>query len=246
MKAKLPNNAKTKATDNPAAKPKRGSATATLTTLRALTKTAKAAKSNALAVKKKRLSELLALIVRRKNEIVEAFYDIGEALHEIHKHKLYRAEELPTLDAFLKKHALMSRSTAYKLMKVVESVSRSEALKLGQERAFALVAYTEATPELDSPAKIAATNDLVAGKRLKEARTSEIRAATKRLKESKAKATRTPKERAAEKQRTALTQTLRAAHEKLGIKRAEYTAHESFVLVKFTFAQIEALGRAKK
>lgn len=218
----------------------------TLKTLRALTKTARAAKANALKAKKKRLKELLALIVRRKNEIVEAFYDIGEALREIHKDQLYEAESLPTIDAFLKKHALMSRSTAFKLMKVVASISRAEALELGQEKAFALVAYTEATPEHDSPSTIAANNEVVAGKRLKEAPTREIRAATKKLKATKAKATQTPAERAADKQRKELTQRLRAMHEKLGIKRAEYTTHESFVLVKVTFAQLEALGKAKR
>ena len=71
-----------------------------------------------------RAEELVALIARRKENIVDAFYDIGLALMEILDRKLYL--ELP----------------------------RSAALGMGQERAYALAALAAATPHADTAASI--------------------------------------------------------------------------------------------
>jgi hypothetical protein len=113
-------------------------------------------KERALARNKARLAELLALIRRRMMEVVEGFYDIGEALREIVDHKLYGALDHASLGALLKAEGLVSLRQAAKLIAVVRKVPREQALLLGQERAYALVAYTGATPEPDSPAQLLA------------------------------------------------------------------------------------------
>jgi hypothetical protein len=222
------------------------SASETLATLRAFTKTARLAKSKSDAVKKKRLAELVALIRRRKDDVVDAFYDIGEALREIVTRKLFVAGGYGSIGAFLKAQALMSRTQAFKLIKVVDSIPRSRAMKLGQERAFALVAYAEATPEKDSPESLVSDKAQLGGKPVTVVPVREIRAATEKLNAAKHKAKRTPAQLKQHKQMDALTDGLRAALKTLGLLRLHLEQHEDSVTVRFSQEQLRMLAKRKR
>ena len=226
------------------AKPK--TASENLAKLQSLTKTARLAKTKADAVKKKRLGELVALIKRRKDEVVESFYDIGEALREIVKHKLFAVAGHNSFEAFLKANALMSRTQAFKLIKVVESVPRTRAMKLGQERAFALVAYTDATPEKDSPESLVADKKQIGGTAVSEAPVRAIRKATEKLNTAKNKSKRTPAQLKQHKLMVELTDGLRAALGKLGLKRLHLEQLEDSVTVRFSQEQLLTLVKRKK
>ena len=178
-------------------------------------------KERALARNKARLAELLSLIRRRVTEVVEGFYDIGEALREIVDLKLYLAEGHANLGALLKAEGLLSLRQATKLIAVVRKVPRDQALSLGQEKAYALVAYTEATPELDAPAQFAEESAQVGGKLLKKASLRDIEAAT-RAERAKVKASRAPSaaEREKAKAKAALEAALRKVLREAGISRA--------------------------
>jgi hypothetical protein len=243
-----------KAAASPAAKPDakparktavRRSTAANLAMLQKLTKTARLAKRKSDAAKKKRLAELLAFILRRKAQIVEAFYDVGEALREVSKDKLYEADALPSFEAFLKKHDIMGRTQAFKLIKVVEGMPRTRALKLGQERAFALVAYTDATPERDSAESIVASKKLIAGKAVNDVSTQDIVTATKKLKQAKHPAL-SPAQRKQHKRMEKLTDALRKALDKLGLHRLHLEQHADSVLVRFSQSQLETIARRGK
>jgi hypothetical protein len=116
-----------------------------------------ATKQRALETQRARLQELEALIRRRLATVVESFYDIGEALTEMLKRKLYAVDEHPSMEAYLAATKLMSKAQAMKLIAIVREVPREVALSAGAERAYALIALAKATPEPDSAAELLAT-----------------------------------------------------------------------------------------
>ncbi len=148
----------------------------------------------------RRATELLDLIARRKARIVDDFYDIGEALKELFQKELFRALGHRSFEAMLKAHHVMSATQARKLIHLVEQIPRAEALALGQEKAYALVSYTAATPEPDVPAVLAREDAKVGGKKLSKVSVRELQLAAK---EARGRARATKPKTPAEKQRAA-------------------------------------------
>lgn len=94
-----------------------------------------------LAQQRARARELLAGVRRNMVAITESFFEIGEALAEIHNNALHRALGHPTFEALLLTEDLMSLTQANKLIAVAELVPRESAIALGQEKSFALTRY---------------------------------------------------------------------------------------------------------
>lgn len=117
---------------------------------------ARAAEQTKGALKRRaaRAAELLDLISRRVQRIEEDFFDIGAALHELKDKKLHIALGFRTFDEMLAKRAPIGRTQAYKLMAIVQKVSRAQALRLGEEKAYAVAQLVAATPDADSVASI--------------------------------------------------------------------------------------------
>ena len=114
----------------------------------------------------KRCEELLALIERRTATIAESFYDIGEALREIHHKALHAALGFKSFEAMLERHSGIGRSQVYKLMAIARSLPRSRALALGTERAYALAALAHASAQPDTAASLLDTGLRVGGKQV--------------------------------------------------------------------------------
>jgi hypothetical protein len=136
------------------------------------TKRAKGAKKKVSALAKaataaqKRAEELLLLIARRKARIAEDFYDIGAALAELKKKKLYAALGYASFAAMLTARKVMSARTADKLIEIVGATEREQAIDLGQEKAYALARLVAATPALDTVDEVVAKGAVVRGKRV--------------------------------------------------------------------------------
>ena len=113
----------------------------------------------------RRCEELLAEIARRKQRIAEDFYDIGLALREIKKKKLYAALGHRSLTSLLEARGVLGKSQAAKLIAIVEHLPKSKALGEGIEKSYALVRLAAATPALDTAAEVAAEGVVVRGKR---------------------------------------------------------------------------------
>ena len=94
----------------------------------------------------------LALIARRKNEITEAFYDIGEALAKLQNADMIRALGRRTFAEVCQKDARMSVATAERLIQIAGAMTREQALSMGQTKAMAMVSLAAATPEADTAA----------------------------------------------------------------------------------------------
>ncbi|MBI2388480.1 MAG: hypothetical protein HYV09_02585 [Deltaproteobacteria bacterium] len=98
--------------------------------------------------------EDVALIKRRKQEITEAFYDIGEALLRLRKDPIPKLLGFDGFGELCSKGLGVAPSTANDLIAVVTRVSRRDALKWGKEKSLALVALADATPAEDDPRAI--------------------------------------------------------------------------------------------
>jgi hypothetical protein len=203
-------------------------------------------KDAALARNRKRLAELLALVRRRMIEVVEGFYDIGEAFREILDHKLFAADGHKSMAAMLVAEKLMSYRQASKLIKVVRRVPREEALSLGQERAYALVAYTDATPDDDSPAGLLAANAPVGGKPLRDASLRDIEAATQETRTTaRVKRPKSAAAKAKAKSDEAIAKHVRATLRDAGLGRIEVTVGRDVVTVRIPRAKAEASAKAR-
>lgn len=169
----------------------------------------------------KRAQALLELIERRKARIAEDFYEIGEALRELQRKKLYLALGHATFGEMLKARGIMGLSQAKKLIGVVAALPRDKALTLGPEKAYALTRYTAATPEVDTPAWLLDQGATIAGKRVEEISVRELTAEAGKVREKAAG----PKRRDPEEQRArAAARTAQAALRKRGARGATVEA----------------------
>jgi hypothetical protein len=150
--------------------------------------------------------ELIALVRRRKDDIADAFYDIGEALAKLKSREMIVALGLRSFAEVCETKLSMSASFAEQLIDVARSMSRQEAIAMGQSKAIALVGIAQATPQGDTPGEIfrAGRIDLPgrASVDVRKASVREITRAAKRLRDAHDKAhprrgrTTTPEERA--------------------------------------------------
>jgi hypothetical protein len=138
----------------------------------------------ATAANKKRAEALLDLIARRAERIAEDFYEIGKALKELLQKRLYVALGYASFAAMLEARGVLSETQARKLIEVVSRVPLATALKLGPEKAFAMVKYTDATPEPDTPELLLQGGAMIGGKAAAEASKRDIEEATKKLRRS--------------------------------------------------------------
>lgn len=194
----------------------------------------------AQARRKSRLDALVALIEQRMADVVADFWDIGHALAEIVDDKLYLAEGHRTLDAFLKAHKLLSRAQASKLMAVARSMPRAEAVKLGAEKSYALLAFTNATPEDDTPAGLIEADARFEGRTLSAASVRDIEASTRAVRErhSTTKAA-SPAQKAKAKADAALRRAITRALKDAGLSGATVTVTARGVRAQWTRAVAE-------
>jgi hypothetical protein len=144
-----------------------------------------------------RASVLLRQIAARKARIARDFWLIGDALREILRDKLFVALGHQSFEELLSKRTVVSLATAKRLITIAEQVPREQALKLGPNKAYELVRYTEWTDEEDTVAELVKTDALVDGKPVSQASATHVSAASQRLRQKKKPQSATAKELAA-------------------------------------------------
>jgi len=206
-----------------------------------LVKSATAKERKELARDRERGEDLLALIERRKSVIVESFYDLGVALRELLRRELFRALGHASFKALLAERQVMSEAQAYKLIALVEHLPREEALRLGQEKAAALVAYAEATPEPDRPAELARADAPIGGKPLSKVSVRDLKAAAVAARGKRPARPATPAARERRQHAAALVKAARAALRRGGITRATVVVKGAQVVATFAASAVERL-----
>lgn len=114
----------------------------------ALAKRAALAGERKLRALAKAARDDIALIKRRKADIEDAFYDIGEALERLQKPGVLAALGVQKpFFAYVAEDLGISRETAARLLAIVRSVSRADALGMGgQRKVAAFIDLAKATP----------------------------------------------------------------------------------------------------
>jgi hypothetical protein len=138
----------------------------------ALAKRAVAASSAKLARVLDEATRDIALIRRRRAEISDAFYDIGEALVRLKRREVVLALGCKTFAELCEKHVAISATQAERLIDIVENMTREAAVGLGSTKAASLVALARATPADDTAAELLAHGVRVHGKKLDVAHAS--------------------------------------------------------------------------
>lgn len=116
---------------------------------------------------------------------------------------------------------VMSSAQVFKLIKLVASVPREEALAMGQEKAFALVRYAAATPVIDTPKTLMESGTLPDGKPVADASVRDLQQAIHRVRNKPRP--RSPEAAEAQREAAQIQATLRRA----GAKSAVVTARKS-------------------
>lgn len=122
----------------------------------ALAKNAAAAQ----VVREQRLLEeakaAIALVLRKKAAVAEAFYEMGEALAVLKRREIVVALGRGTFEEICKRDLAMSHTLANQLIEVAARYTREQAIALGQSKAIALLDLVAATPEDDTPEELLA------------------------------------------------------------------------------------------
>ncbi len=166
----------------------------------------------------------IALIKRRKRDVEDAFYDIGQALIRLKDPAVVRALGRRSFSELCEKELQMSGSQADRLITVVRSMNREDAGKLGSTKAAALIDLAEATPARDTASGLLARGvALPGGGRLnpKQASTRAIERAAKSIRASGGK--RDPRGRRLDASATLLGQKLEKKLHAFGAKTARVT-----------------------
>jgi hypothetical protein len=207
----------------------------TKTNVRALSKSAVVASTAAA----RRAEELLSLITRRIKRISEDFFEIGLALQELKKKKLFVALGYASFAAMMAGRRIMSARAADKLIDIVAAVKRDQALVLGQEKAYALARLVAATPEPDTVADVVAEGATVRGKKVavKDLTTREIAAVAKKARPTRA----TPAAAEAKAAARTLQAAARAAGAKHAVVEVERRKGKAWARLEAPAAELESL-----
>lgn len=166
----------------------------------------------------------IALIRRRKRDVEDAFYDMGQALLRLKAPEVVRALGHRSFAELCTKELEVSATQAERLITIVQRMGRDEAGKLGASKAAALIDLVDATPAKDTPSGALARGvAMPGGKRLA------VKGASARAIERAAKAVRQASPRT-EKRGRRVEAAERAVGEKLakrlhalGVKEAKVT-----------------------
>jgi len=205
---------------------------------------ARAVSARQTEAKRRRAEALLALVQRRKQHITEDFYDIGEALRELLRKKLYEPLGFTSFDDLVRAHELMSVEQARKLIALVEHMPREEALRLGQEKAYALVAYTLATPDPDVPAEMVRTDAKLGDKPLSETSVRDIKAAAAEARKKQPNKPLGEAQRARLRRDKELLAAARRVLKRAGVNRAEIVVRRDKVVITLAASTLDRLARA--
>ena len=193
------------------------------------------------AKNRKRAMALIADITQRKKRIARDFYAIGEALKLLSDPALYHAAGYARFDHLIKGERLMGKTLAYKLIAIVDTYPANTARKLGIEKAYALFAYTEATPAEDLAPQLAESNPRIGETRLERMSVRDLLDAARRARAANAGRAATEAERDARRVAKRVQKKLRAKGAKSAKARAKSHRGEWRIRLDLAVDEVSAL-----
>ncbi len=186
----------------------------------ALAKRAEAAAKSKVARLVAQAKEDIALIMRRRADISEAFYDIGEALIRLKPREVVGAMGCRSFSELCEKHISISSSQAERLVDIVSSMSRVQALSVGPTKAASIVALMRAAPNGETVSDLLSHGVRIRGK-VFNVKTASSRAIARATSEIRRK--RPANKRSATTEEHASCNAVEKALRELGAKDAKVT-----------------------
>jgi hypothetical protein len=93
------------------------------------------------------LHAALAQIKGFRKSLSKTFFDIGLVLKDIETRRLYEAKRFPSFEAFVEREIDLGKTTALRLVRVVELFQREAALEVGMDRLFAAITTIDSGTE---------------------------------------------------------------------------------------------------
>lgn len=167
-------------------------------------------------------------------DIARAFWDVGRALEDVRRHKLYAALGYDTFRAYVDAELSVAATQAYAMIRVVQTFTREDAAKVESlDRAVALITYGRAVDK--EPGELVRTEALVAGKPAHTAPIRDILNASRAQRDQVAKKkARNPAALARRRADDRLAAKLRAFHREHALGRAVITVSAGEVVVRFS------------
>ncbi|MEO6417883.1 MAG: hypothetical protein ABIP39_00650 [Polyangiaceae bacterium] len=109
--------------------------------------------------------ELIERVERLKLGIAQGFYEMGRCLGELLDKKLHLSLGFASFEAMLDERGVMSAMQAFKLIEVSRQFSKRDAVRLGPEKAYALVRHVARTKQTDDAAEYLLEGFPVGGRR---------------------------------------------------------------------------------
>jgi hypothetical protein len=117
----------------------------------------------------------IALLRRKRGDIAAAFYDMGEALARLKKPEVFAAFKRASWEAFCQSDLAMSLSQAERLIAIVQTMTREDAIKLGTfSKASSVARLVQATPADETVAQ-AIRDGVVVGKKRIDVKSASVR-----------------------------------------------------------------------
>jgi len=164
-----------------------------------------------------RAEDLLAKAQVLRERISRDFWDLGRVLVAMREEKVHVPLGFERFDAMVDARLGLPRTLVWKLISVAEGLPKTEAARLGQERAYAVIALARAIPEVDSPIEILQREDIVAGRPLAEASLRDLQSA---VRAARPKVVKPLAKRQAERDLKALLRSMQERLSPLGIPRS--------------------------
>jgi len=177
----------------------------------------------AAVARNKERAQALTEEIRRRGHVLESeLFAVGRALRKLSEEPLYLAMGYDSFADLLRGERLMPRTTAYKLMSVTEAFTAPHAKKLGFEKAYALLAYVQATPQKDVAPMLAKTDARIGNRHISKMSVRQIRDASRRVRATtNSKSKKSQAELEARRAARKLQATLRKQGAKDAVARAE-------------------------
>jgi hypothetical protein len=189
-----------------------------------------------------RAEELTAAIVRELGGVKQAFWRIGEHLHEIAEKRLFLRLGFASFRAYVQARLECEVAQAHKMVRVVRAYFREDAEQMGLERAAALITYAKVAKT--DPGLLVRENVQMGDTAVAEASKRDILAAAAALRRDQAKRTaRAPAARSAKRVTEAIDHGLRRSLADGGLARPvsiRFDRRRREFVVRFALAPLAA------
>jgi len=167
-----------------------------------------------------------------RRRIARDFWELGRVLGGLRAEEAHVVLGFDRFDNLITERLGLAATTAFKLIAVADRLPRTEAVALGQEKAYAILTYADAAPDAVEPVALVRNDALVGDKPLSRSSVRDIVAATAAVRPPR------PQSLAARRRAQEDRATARALGEQLGLPRGAVSVEGDGFVIRLTRRQV--------